>query len=70
MRTKARELFRMQGARAWTDAQYLSLGYAPASTLVASIALVLSAFPFVFLRYGEALRARSRVARAITLSKH
>jgi len=51
------------------DGQYVSLGYAPASTLVASVAVILSAFPFVLLRYGKALRAKSRVAREISLGK-
>lgn len=45
--------------------QYERLGYAKATTLVASVALALQAAPLLLLRYGRTLRARSRVASAL-----
>jgi hypothetical protein len=45
--------------------QYEHLGYAKASTLVASVALALQLAPLLILRYGRTLRARSRVASAL-----
>jgi hypothetical protein len=47
------------------DDQYEHLGYAKASTLVASVALALQLAPLLILRYGRTLRARSRVASAL-----
>lgn len=45
--------------------QYENLGYAKATTLVASVALALQAAPLLLLRYGKTLRARSHVASAL-----
>ncbi|KAK8843471.1 hypothetical protein IAR55_007128 [Kwoniella newhampshirensis] len=44
---------------------YVNLGYPQASTLVASIALLLSAAPFLLLFYGKRLRMKSKVTRAL-----
>jgi uncharacterized membrane protein (DUF4010 family) len=39
--------------------QYTKMGYAHASTVVAAIAFALAVAPFLLIRYGAALRARS-----------
>lgn len=44
---------------------YTGMGYPQATTLVASIALIMSLAPFILMRYGEVLRAKSKVARSI-----
>lgn len=41
------------------------MGYPQAGTLVASVGLFLGLAPFILLRYGADLRARSRVAREL-----
>lgn len=41
------------------------MGYPQASTLVASVALFLGIAPFILLRYGGDLRARSKVASSL-----
>lgn len=45
--------------------QYEGMGYPQASTLVASIAMVLAVAPLLLLRYGKGLRARSKVTSAL-----
>jgi hypothetical protein len=47
------------------DEQYVNLGYPIASTVVASIALLLAAAPLLLLRYGKTLRAKSPVTSAL-----
>ncbi|KAK1924866.1 MSF transporter [Papiliotrema laurentii] len=44
---------------------YKGMGYPQASSLVASIALVLSLAPFLLMKYGKILRQKSKVARSI-----
>jgi len=45
-----------------TDSLYGSLGVAWASSLLGFVSLFMSFVPFIFLRYGKWLRARSRLA--------
>ncbi|BEI81233.1 hypothetical protein CcaverHIS002_0203930 [Cutaneotrichosporon cavernicola] len=49
-----------------THAMYFNLGFPIASTLVASIALVLGLAPVLIYVYGPRLRARSKVTSALT----
>ncbi|BEJ12090.1 hypothetical protein CspHIS471_0205500 [Cutaneotrichosporon sp. HIS471] len=49
-----------------THAMYFNLGFPIASTLVASIALVLGIAPVLIFVYGPRLRARSKVTSALT----
>nr|XP_031862231.1 uncharacterized protein CI109_002196 [Kwoniella shandongensis]KAA5529303.1 hypothetical protein CI109_002196 [Kwoniella shandongensis] len=48
---------------------YVNLGYPQASTLVASIALVLSAAPILLIFYGKKLRMKSKVTRALCMDE-
>ncbi|GAA5903062.1 hypothetical protein JCM8208_000442 [Rhodotorula glutinis] len=47
------------------NTMYLRLGFPWASTLVGFIALAFTAVPLLFIRYGPAFRARSRVAQQL-----
>jgi hypothetical protein len=42
------------------------MGYATASTVVASIGLVLTLAPLLLMKYGKVLREKSKVASAIS----
>lgn len=46
----------------WTDSMFAALGVGPGGSVLGGVAVLLAAMPFVFYRYGEAIRARSRFA--------
>lgn len=47
--------------------QYLGMGYPQATSAVASVALLLSLAPIMLLKYGAVLRAKSKIASAMTI---
>lgn len=47
------------------DPMYRQLGIHWAPSLLAFVALAMGVIPFVFLRYGEALAQRSKIAREV-----
>lgn len=48
---------------------YRNLGYADASTLLAGLACVFSALPFLLVVYGPQIRSRGRVAMQIAMQQ-